>query len=210
MVARLRQSRAEVDSANQMLKEKNRALHQLAITDDLTGLNNRKHLMETLSGEVIRSGRHKHPFTLLIIDIDHFKQVNDTHGHQKGDEVLCRLAKVFRETIRDCDYVARYGGEEFIVLLTEIEPPTSMAAADRIRTRAAQETIHSGEESISVTVSIGAAFFPDDGDNPQRLIQAADQALYAAKEAGRNTVCRAGDRYGARRRTGSIRLIERG
>jgi diguanylate cyclase (GGDEF)-like protein len=210
MVARLRHSRAEVNSANQMLKEKNRALHQLAITDDLTGLNNRKHLMETLSSEVIRSGRHQHPFTLLIIDIDHFKQVNDNHGHQKGDEVLCRLAKVFRETIRDCDYVARYGGEEFIVLLTEIEPSTSMAAADRIRTRAAQETFHSGEESISVTVSIGAAFFPDDGDNPQRLIQAADQALYTAKETGRNNVCKAGSRDAARRRTGSIRLIEKG
>jgi diguanylate cyclase (GGDEF)-like protein len=210
MVARLRRSRAELDSANQMLKEKNRALHQLAITDDLTGIFNRKHLMETLSSEVIRSGRHQHPFTLLIIDIDHFKRVNDTYGHPKGDDVLCRLATVFRETIRDCDYVARYGGEEFIVLLTEIEPQTSMIAAERIRKRTAQETIPSDAESISVTVSIGAAFFPGDGDNPQKLIQEADRALYAAKEDGRNTVRRAGDSGRARRPPGPIRLIEKG
>ena len=209
MVARLRRSREELDSVNQMLTEKNRALHQLSITDDLTGLYNRKHLMETLTSEVIRSGRHRHPFTLLIIDIDHIKQVNDTHGHQSGDDVLCRLATVFRETIRDCDYVARYGGEEFIVLLTEIEPQLSLEAADRIRKRTAQETIHSGEESISVTVSIGAAFFPGDGDTPQTLIQQADKALYAAKESGRNSVQQAAERKSDDSRPGSIRLIEK-
>ncbi len=209
MVARLRRSREELDSVNQMLKEKNRALHQLSITDDLTGLYNRKHLMETLSSEVIRSGRHRHPFTLLIIDIDHFKQVNDTHGHQSGDEVLCRLAAVFRETIRDCDYVARYGGEEFIILLTEIEPQLSLDAAERIRKRTAQETIHSGGESISVSVSIGAAFFPGDGDTPQTLIQKADRALYAAKESGRNRVKKAAERNSDDSQPGPIRLIEK-
>ena len=209
MVARLRRSREELDSVNQMLTEKNRALHQLSITDDLTGLYNRKHLMETLTSEVIRSGRHRHPFTLLIIDIDHFKQVNDTHGHQSGDDVLCRLAAVFRETIRDCDYVARYGGEEFIVLLTEIEPQLSLEAAERIRKRTAQETIHSGEESISITVSIGAAFFPGDGDTPQALIQEADRALYAAKELGRNKVQKAAERKSDDSRPGPIRLIEK-
>ncbi len=209
MVARLRRSREELDSVNQTLQEKNKALHQLSITDDLTGLYNRKHLMETLSSEVIRSGRHEHPFTLLMIDIDHFKKVNDTHGHPKGDEVLCRLATVFRETIRDCDYVARYGGEEFIVLLTEIEPQTSMVAAERIRRRSAQETILDGDASISVTVSIGAAFFPGNGDTAQKLIREADRALYAAKEAGRNKLKKAADRRSADSRSRSIRLIEK-
>ncbi len=209
MVARLRRSREELDNVNQELKEKNKALHQLSITDDMTGLYNRKHLMETLSSEVIRSGRHKHPFTLLIIDIDHFKQVNDTYGHQRGDEVLCRLATVFRETIRDCDYVARYGGEEFIVLLTEIEPETSLEAAERIRKRTAQETMAGGEESISVTVSIGAAFFPGDGDTPQALIHEADRALYAAKEAGRNEIRKAADPIPDDVRPGTIRLLEK-
>ncbi|MGD9096659.1 MAG: diguanylate cyclase [Desulfobacterales bacterium] len=209
MVARLRRSREELDSVNQTLQEKNKALHQLSITDDLTGLYNRKHLMETLSGEVIRSGRHQHPFTLLMIDIDHFKRVNDTHGHPQGDEVLRRLAAVFRETIRDCDYVARYGGEEFIVLLTEIEPHTSMVAAERIRRRSAQESILSGDASINVTVSIGAAFFPGDGDTPQKLIQAADRALYDAKETGRNQIKKAAGRRTAVRRSGPIRLIEK-
>ena len=209
MVARLRRSHEELDSVNQKLKEKNKALHQLSITDDLTGLYNRKHLMETLSSEVIRSGRHRHPFTLLIIDIDHFKQVNDTHGHQSGDEVLCRLANVFRETIRDCDYVARYGGEEFIALLTEIEPETSIEAAERIRKRTAQETIYNGKESISVTVSIGAAFFPRDGDTPQTLIQKADRALYAAKASGRNQIRKAVDQETGASRRGPIRLFEK-
>ncbi len=209
MVARLRRSREELDSVNQTLQEKNKALHQLSITDDLTGLYNRKHFMETLSSEVIRSGRHQHPFTLLMIDIDHFKQINDTHGHPKGDEVLCRLAAVFRETIRDCDYVARYGGEEFIVLLTEIEPQTSMVAAERIRRRSAQETILSGDVSIGVTVSIGAAFFPGDGDTAQKLIREADRALYDAKKAGRNKVKQAAARKTAGSRSGPIRLIEK-
>ncbi len=149
------------------------------------------------------------PFTLLIIDIDHFKQVNDTYGHQRGDEVLCRLATVFRETIRDCDYVARYGGEEFIVLLTEIEPETSLEAAERIRKRTAQETMAGGEESISVTVSIGAAFFPGDGDTPQALIHEADRALYAAKEAGRNEIRKAADPIPDDVRPGTIRLLEK-
>ena len=209
MVARLRHGREELDSVNQTLQEKNKALHRLSITDDLTGLYNRKHLMETLSGEVIRSGRHRHPFTLLMIDIDHFKQVNDTHGHPRGDEVLCRLAAVFRETIRDCDYVARYGGEEFIVLLTEIEPHTSMEAAERIRRRCAQETILSSDASINVTVSIGAAFFPGDGDTPRKLIQEADRALYDAKKDGRNKVRQAADRKRTDRDSGPIRLVEK-
>ncbi len=209
MVARLRHGREELDSVNQTLQEKNKALHRLSITDDLTGLYNRKHLMETLSGEVIRSGRHRHPFTLLMIDIDHFKQVNDTHGHPQGDEVLCRLSAVFRETIRDCDYVARYGGEEFIVLLTEIEPHTSMEAAERIRRRCAQETILSSDASINVTVSIGAAFFPGDGDTPRKLIQEADRALYDAKKDGRNKVRQAADRKRTDRDSGPIRLVEK-
>jgi diguanylate cyclase (GGDEF)-like protein len=144
-----------------------------------------------------------------MIDIDHFKRVNDTHGHPQGDEVLRRLAAVFRETIRDCDYVARYGGEEFIVLLTEIEPHTSMVAAERIRRRSAQESILSGDASINVTVSIGAAFFPGDGDTPQKLIQAADRALYDAKETGRNQIKKAAGRRTAVRRSGPIRLIEK-
>lgn len=188
MVGRLRRNREALASVNAALKEKNRELHQLSITDGLTGLYNRKHLMDTLEGEVIRSKRHYHAFTLLIIDIDHFKKINDNHGHQKGDEVLRRLAEIFKKAVRDSDYVARYGGEEFIALLTETEAAGGLEVAERIRQSVAEENVCKDGDSICVTVSIGMAVFPDNGDDPQTLIQNADNALYAAKKAGRNRV----------------------
>lgn len=188
MVARLRRNREVLASVNAALKEKNRELHQLSITDGLTGLYNRKHLMETLEGEVIRSKRHNHAFTLLIIDIDHFKMVNDNYGHQKGDAVLCRLAEIFTKAVRDSDYVARYGGEEFIALLTETEASGGLEVAERIRQSTAEKSIDEHGASICVTVSIGMAVFPDNGEDPQTLIHHADKALYTAKEAGRNRV----------------------
>ena len=122
---------------------------------------------------------------------------------------LTRGWGIVAETIRDCDYVARYGGEAFIVLLTEIEPQTSMVAAERIRRRSAQETILSGDASINVMVSIGAAFSPGDGDTPRKLIQEADRAPYDAGKAGRNKIIKAADRKRAAPRSKTIRLGEK-
>lgn len=189
MVGRLRRSRDELDSVNAELQEKNRELHQLSITDELTGLYNRKHLMETLTAEVTRSKRNDHTFALLVVDIDHFKLVNDTYGHQKGDEVLFRLGEIFRETVRSCDYVARYGGEEFIIMLPEVGTAGGREVAERIRQRVARERINPKGDRI--TVSIGMAMFAEHGESPEALFQQADQALYAAKTAGRNRVVKA-------------------
>ncbi len=205
MVARLRRSRKELDSVNEELQEKNRELHQLSITDELTGLNNRKHLMETLGHEVTRSKRNGHTFALLVIDIDHFKHINDTFGHQKGDEVLRLLGGVFRDTVRSCDYAARYGGEEFIVMLPEVGATGGLEVAERIRERVAQQRINPKGDRI--TVSLGMAMFPQHGDSPEELFQQADQALYAAKAAGRNRVTTAADQKAAGPKQGPIRLI---
>ena len=206
MVARLRHSRDELDNVNAELQGKNRKLHQLSITDELTGLHNRKHLMETLHGEVTRSRRNEHTFALFVIDIDHFKLINDTYGHQKGDEVLRLLGTLFHETVRSCDYVARYGGEEFIVMLPEVGAAGGREVAERIRERVSRESIN--RKGDRVTVSIGIAMFPDHGDNPEVLFQQADHALYAAKAAGRNRIVTAKDRDASQQEP--IRLIPKG
>lgn len=192
MVARLRQGREELAAINETLREKNQELHEISITDSLTGLYNRKHLMETLDTEIARSQRHSHSFALLVIDIDHFKRYNDTHGHLAGDEVLSRLASVFRNSIRGCDYAARYGGEEFIIILPEIGPDEGVQAAERIRNRVAEESFGGDGDSINVTVSVGVASYPAHGEDPETIIRNADAALYEAKELGRDRVILAG------------------
>jgi diguanylate cyclase (GGDEF)-like protein len=193
MVARLRQGREELAAINKTLRKKNKELHELSITDSLTGLYNRKHLMETLDNEVARSKRHKHDFAVLVVDIDDFKEYNDTYGHLAGDEVLSRLAKVFKKSVRSCDYVARYGGEEFILVLPEIGPEDGVQAAERIRKKVAKEKFAGDGKPREVTVSVGVASYPKDGDESQAIIRHADAALYKAKESGRNQVVLAGE-----------------
>jgi diguanylate cyclase (GGDEF)-like protein len=205
MVARLRRSREELASVNAELQAKNHELHALSITDELTGLYNRKHLMETLQTEVIRSQRNRHAFALLVVDIDHFKMVNDTYGHQKGDEVLSRLGAMLREAVRSCDYVARYGGEEFIVMLPEVGAAGGMEVAERIRERVARERITPKGDRI--TVSIGMSVFDEHGDTPELLFQQADQALYRAKTSGRNRIVTASAQSDGPSDRGPIRLI---
>ncbi len=208
MVDRLRRSREELDNVNTELQEKNNKLHQLAITDELTGLFNRKHLMETLNAEVTRSKRNEHSFGLLVIDIDHFKLVNDTFGHQKGDEVLRLLGGIFQDTVRSCDYVARYGGEEFIAMLPEVGAAGAREVAERIRARVARESIN--RKGDRITVSIGMAVFAEHGDSPELLFQQADQALYAAKASGRNRVVTATGETKPNQEKELIRLIPKG
>jgi len=172
------------------LREGRQALERLSVTDSLTGLYNRRHLMETLGNEVRRSLRLKHHFAVLMADVDHFKHYNDTHGHLAGDEVLRRVAAILRETSREVDTAARYGGEEFLVLLPETDAHGAAEIAQRIRTRLAAETFTGGK----VTISIGTAEFPEHGDSPESLIAMADAALYQAKDEGRDRVVRAGAR----------------
>jgi diguanylate cyclase (GGDEF)-like protein len=170
MVARLRASRRE--------------LERLSVTDPLTGLNNRRRMMETLENEVRRSRRLNHTFSVLMGDIDYFKRYNDAHGHPAGDQVLKRVATVLRETTRDVDFIARYGGEEFFVLMPEVNGRSAAEVVRRIRQRLAAERFPAG----SVTMSFGVAEFPANGESGDTLIAVADAALYQAKNEGRDQV----------------------
>ena len=176
-------------------------LERLSVTDALTGLYNRRHLMGTLANEVQRSRRLRRTFSVLLADVDHFKQYNDTHGHLAGDAALVKIAEILRKTTRGVDSVARYGGEEFVVMLIEAPIATAMTVAERIRERVTAEQFEGG----SMTLSIGTAEYPSHGDTPEELIASADAAMYEAKEGGRNRVvaARAGqgrDRKGKKAR----------
>ena len=165
-------------------KESHGELEKLSLTDSLTGLYNRRHLMGTLASEVQRSRRLRRAFSVLLADVDHFKQYNDTHGHLAGDAALVKIAEVFRRTTRQVDCVARYGGEEFVVMLLEANMATAVLVAERVRARVAAEDLGEGK----LTLSIGLAEYPDGGDTPEELIATADAAMYKAKSAGRNQV----------------------
>lgn len=169
-------------------KESQGELEKLSLTDSLTGLYNRRHLMGTLASEVQRSRRLRRSFTVLLADVDRFKQYNDTHGHLAGDAALVKIAEVFRKTTRQVDCVARYGGEEFVVMLLECTMATAAIVAERIRSHVAQQDLGQG----TLTVSIGLAEYPDGGDSPEELIASADAAMYQAKSSGRNQVVIAG------------------
>ena len=165
-------------------KEGQSELEKLSLTDALTGLYNRRHLMGTLASEVQRSRRLRRSFTVLLADVDKFKQYNDTHGHLAGDTALVKIAEVFRRMTRAVDCVARYGGEEFVVMLLECPIATAPIVAERIRARIAETELGQGR----LTVSIGLAEYPDGGDTPEELIASADTAMYQAKSSGRNQV----------------------
>ncbi len=161
----------------------------LAVTDGLTGLNNHREFQRKLEAEVERSLRYQNPISLLLLDIDHFKEVNDHYGHQTGDAILKALAGTILAGIRAIDIAARYGGEEFAVILPETKPDGAKIVADRLRAQVeSQGFVDPAGRRIPYSVSIGMAVFPGDADGRERLIEAADKALYHAKSAGRNTV----------------------
>ncbi|MEC8194469.1 MAG: diguanylate cyclase [Myxococcota bacterium] len=188
----------EFQEANEALGRANRdlanaveELARLARTDGLTQLNNHRTFHERIKAEVKRSERSHSPLTLLMIDVDHFKQYNDTHGHPAGDKVLLTVAQMMQETLRATDVIARYGGEEFAVLL--VDTPLSFGArvADKLRTAIRQTTFPGAEVSQptgKLTISVGMAGWPMHGKTDVALIEAADKALYQAKRAGRDQV----------------------
>jgi diguanylate cyclase (GGDEF)-like protein len=173
MVRRLRQSREEME--------------RISNTDALTGLFNRRRLMEALTHEVQRATRTEETCTVLMVDVDHFKQFNDTHGHPAGDAVLARVAGILQESIRSIDIAGRYGGEEFLLLLSNTTMAGAVEVADRIRAKLATEAFDGGR----ITVSVGAAQYPEGGRNAESLIMSADLALYQAKKEGRDRVVQA-------------------
>ena len=164
------------------------AVESLAVTDALTGLSVRGYFMERSREELLRSKRHKLSCTLLMTDLDHFKDKNDTYGHLVGDVVLRDVAQLLKRNLREVDLIARYGGEEFILLLIETDVEHAMPIAQRLKQLVEIHPIRAYDELLTQTVSVGVAGFPKDAQTLETLIERADQALYAAKRAGRNRV----------------------
>jgi len=173
--------------ANQ-LDEVNYRLHKQASTDELTGVRNRRRIMRRLEEEFSRSTRGGDPLSLIVFDIDHFKRINDTHGHQFGDLVLKRVARLMEETVRTYDLVGRIGGEEFLVVTPSTTLEEASAIAERIREAIEQERIGDDIRMVHVTVSAGVSTMNRDEDSMDAMIRRADDALYCAKNAGRNRV----------------------
>ncbi len=174
------------------LKKSNALLKKLSSTDVLTKIHNRRNLMEMLDAEFERANRYGNYLSLLMVDIDHFKNVNDTYGHQMGDEVLSGLGDILRETKRKNDMPGRYGGEEFIVILPHSDPGGSLIVAERLREHVEQKEFKDSVSDplpLKITISIGVATFPAPNiKSAAELIKRADEALYEAKETGRNKV----------------------
>ena len=179
------------------LQESQAALRLLAISDPLTGLNNRRHFFELAEAEITKALRYSRPLALMMFDIDFFKHVNDNHGHVAGDAVLKMVAATTRKTLRVADIPARYGGEEFVVLLPETSVTAALAVAERLRKRIAAASVRTDQGSIAITASFGLSAHLGDtaSKSTERIlsefIDRADQALYASKNGGRNrvTVC---------------------
>ena len=187
MVSRLREGRRELDLIHETLRKKNEELERLSTTDSLTGLDNHRELMQRLDHEEARCKRERKSFSVLVGDVDHFKQYNDAFGHPAGDEVLKAIAEIMREAARPVDCVARYGGEEFVVMMPDTGPAEALELAEHIRARVAAKKF----TGRKMTLSIGVATFPEDADNAEGLISVADEALYQAKREGRDRAIRA-------------------
>jgi diguanylate cyclase (GGDEF)-like protein len=177
------------------LEKANRSLAALATTDALTQVANRRHFEQRLADEFQRWKRYKHPLTLVMVDVDHLKKVNDTYGHPVGDKVLVHVAAAIRASTRSTDFVARFGGEEFAILTPETPATSADVVAERIRDTIAKRTAERAEpEGIpAVTASLGLASTDAEIESAEDLVRRADEALYRAKREGRNRVVRAKD-----------------
>lgn len=166
-------------------------LQHLANTDFLTSLSNRRHFFELARHEMVRAARYESEYSLMMLDIDFFKRVNDEHGHHTGDRVLQEIAHLCSEAVRSVDIVGRLGGEEFAVFLPETGVDASMEAAERLRQRIESSTLLSDEgAAVHLTVSIGVVTRKNHQVTLDQLLNLADHALYRAKQSGRNRVCR--------------------
>jgi diguanylate cyclase (GGDEF)-like protein/PAS domain S-box-containing protein len=172
-------------------KEMEQELINRATHDSLTGLLNRTELAKALEKEAARAGRYSRPFSLLMLDIDHFKLVNDDCGHQVGDRVLVELAGILEEAIRTADFVGRFGGEEFLLILPELNHEKALELAERIRKQVESHTIITQDQVIKISISIGVSTYPEHGNDVDALVKASDDAMYKAKANGRNQVASA-------------------
>jgi diguanylate cyclase (GGDEF)-like protein len=198
MMAKLRSNQLEIEQdrvrlgeKNEELQRANEILSQLSITDGLTKLHNHRYFQDHLTREIKRVSRTRSPLSLILIDIDDFKLLNDTHGHAAGDEVLVSLASIMNDSARESDLIARYGGEEFVILMPNTDLPGAVHLAEKIRMAVESTRLIIGDnmKPIDITISLGVALF--DG-NRREFFAEADRALYRAKAAGKNCVIIAG------------------
>jgi two-component system cell cycle response regulator len=187
---------------DQIELDASRRVYDASVRDSLTGMLNRRYFEERMAGEFCYAARHGSALSVLLIDVDHFKRINDSHGHQAGDEVLREVANQLRAAVRAEDVAARYGGEEFAVLARGIDVSAARVLAERLRTCVERASIQWRDKRLSVTVSVGFAHNHAGSavSKPDQLLAAADQALYAAKSGGRNRIdlARSPSRYSMR------------
>ena len=177
---------AEKIKADEQIRQLNARLERLAMIDELTDLPNRRAFFLQGAKEISRAERNKISFSLLMLDLDHFKNINDTYGHDAGDFVLKQFSNLLRENIRESDMAARLGGEEFSILLPETELKYAVKFAERIRQAVEQERMRVQDQSINMTVSIGVVTYSENLPDPKSVIKQADDCLYKAKRQGRN------------------------
>jgi len=183
--------RKETEAA---LRKSQEEMRRLAMTDALTGLYNRRHFNRVAEEEIGRALRYQRPLSVMLFDIDHFKRVNDTFGHNSGDRVLAMLARITREVLRSTEIPARYGGEEFIVLLPETSAPAAAEVAERLRGKIEEAVLQTERGPIAVTASFGVSDALEHSDAKpgeqilSEFVSSADGAMYASKDAGRNRV----------------------
>jgi diguanylate cyclase (GGDEF)-like protein len=184
----LRRRTLAQQALNSQLAAVNNRLNRLSLTDELTGLYNRRHAMVRMAEQWAQAGRYHQPFTVAMIDIDHFKQVNDTFGHEAGDVVLRHVATILRNGTRESDMVCRVGGEEFLILFPSQTPAQAAICAERCRAAVAAHDFLAGAARIRATLSIGIAGATAAMKDYSDLLRAADMSLYNAKHAGRDRV----------------------
>ncbi len=164
-------------------------VRELTLVDEHTGLFNTRHLQRALEAEVARSARYHRPVSLIFLDLDLFKSVNDSHGHQAGSELLREVGEVIRSQLRSIDVPVRYGGDEFVVMLPESSREHATIVAERLRSAIRGRTFLAGRDRpVRITASFGIGTWPDDGETPEDLLLAADGAMYRAKAAGRDAI----------------------
>jgi diguanylate cyclase (GGDEF)-like protein len=166
----------------------NRTLEQAAMTDPLTGLPNRRYALDRLAQEWASSRRSRLPLACMVVDLDHFKQVNDTYGHDAGDQVLREVAVALRNALRATDVVCRIGGEEFVVICRDTDAASAVNCAERLRSKVAEHVTQVGDAQIRITVSIGVAHGGPSVPDVETLLKQADLATYESKRSGRNRV----------------------
>lgn len=184
-------AKIHLENLSKELEEKNKRLNDLVNIDGLTGVYNHRYFQHALDQETSRSLRHRYSISILLIDIDHFKNFNDTYGHQMGDFVLTEFAACIRKNIRQYDTLARYGGEEFVVILPETNAEQGSCVAEKLRITIENHSFQNDNEVYHVTASFGQASGQPAADSDfskNELIRKADQALYEAKRKGRNQV----------------------